>query len=257
MDSATSPPPDQTTTTHPLGVGEPLPVVDLPEPEEVFGVPHLGRKEVVKFVLGPSLIAPGSDRQRRVAARTPQRRHPRVRRRRLDHHRLGPAPGLLQPRVLAVRARHRRGAHRRLRPDTAGCLAVDPVLADRAVLRLHLERLGQGGRPGLYALLYGQVPTAADTTTVTLLAILLLLVVMGITMVSRKITRGLELANLTAISIQLVFLLAIDLFVVPFSVWWTGCAGQPPRPCRPKAATPPCSAAWPGSRPWRPGSTGT
>ena len=58
MDSVTSPPPDQ-TTTHPLGVGEPLPVVDLPEPEEVFGVPHLGRKEVVKFVLGPSLIALG------------------------------------------------------------------------------------------------------------------------------------------------------------------------------------------------------
>jgi hypothetical protein len=32
---------------------------DLPEPEEVFGVSHLGRKEVVKFVLGPSLIALG------------------------------------------------------------------------------------------------------------------------------------------------------------------------------------------------------
>jgi hypothetical protein len=26
-----------------------LPVVDLPEPEEVFGVPRLGRKEAVKF----------------------------------------------------------------------------------------------------------------------------------------------------------------------------------------------------------------
>ena len=38
MDSVTSPPPGS-TTTHPLGVGEPLPVVDLPEPEEVFGVP--------------------------------------------------------------------------------------------------------------------------------------------------------------------------------------------------------------------------
>jgi hypothetical protein len=44
----------------PIGAREPLPVVDLPEPEEVFGVPHLGRKEVVKFVLGPSLISLGS-----------------------------------------------------------------------------------------------------------------------------------------------------------------------------------------------------
>src|SRR5215208_3057912 len=58
MDSVTSPPPGQ-TATHPLGVGEPLPVVDLPEPEEAFGVPHLGRKEVVRFVLGPRLIALG------------------------------------------------------------------------------------------------------------------------------------------------------------------------------------------------------
>ncbi|HXP15418.1 MAG TPA: hypothetical protein VN907_08985 [Actinomycetes bacterium] len=48
MDSVTSPPPGQ-TATYPLGVREPLPVVDLPEPEEVFGVPRLGRKEVVKF----------------------------------------------------------------------------------------------------------------------------------------------------------------------------------------------------------------
>jgi hypothetical protein len=60
---------------------------------------------------------------------------------------------------------------------------------------------------------------------VTLSAILLLLVVMGITMVSRKITRGLELANLDAIGIQLLFLLVIDLFVVPFSVWWEGFRG--------------------------------
>ena len=42
------PPPGQ-TATHPLRVREPLPVVDLPEPEEVFGVPHLGRKEAEKY----------------------------------------------------------------------------------------------------------------------------------------------------------------------------------------------------------------
>jgi hypothetical protein len=60
---------------------------------------------------------------------------------------------------------------------------------------------------------------------VTLLAILLLLVVLGITMLSRKITRGLEFANLTAIGIQLVVLLVIDLFIVPFSVWWDALRG--------------------------------
>ena len=106
---------------------------------------------------------------------------------------------------------------------------------------------------GLYALLYGEVPTAADTTTVTLLAILLLLVVRAVTMVSRKITRGLELANLTAIGIQLLFLLAIDLLVSPSASGGPGCAGCSPRPCPPRAATPPCSAGWPGSPPWRRG----
>jgi hypothetical protein len=59
---------------------------------------------------------------------------------------------------------------------------------------------------------------------VTLFAILLL-VVMVITMVSRKITRGLELANLTSIGVQLLFLLAVDLFILPFSVWWDGFRG--------------------------------
>jgi hypothetical protein len=78
---------------------------------------------------------------------------------------------------------------------------------------------------GLYALIYGEIPTDADTTTVTLLAILLLPVVLGITMLSRKITRGLELPNLVSIGIQLVFLLILDLFIVPFSVWWDALRG--------------------------------
>ena len=224
MDSATSPPPDQ-TTTHPLGVGEPLPVVDLPEPEEVFGVPHLGRKEVVRFVLGPSLIALGISIGSGEWLLGPSTSAPSA-----SSASAGSSPSRPCSRSSTTSssratcwppARCRSSASAGYRP----CLAVDPVLADRAVLRLHLGRLGQAAAQGLYALLYGEVPTAADTTTVTLLAILLLLVVMGITMVSRKITRGLELANLTSIAIQLVFLLIIDLFIVPFSVWWDGLRG--------------------------------
>jgi hypothetical protein len=37
----------------------PLEVSDLPDPEEVFETPHLGRKETITHVLGPSLIALG------------------------------------------------------------------------------------------------------------------------------------------------------------------------------------------------------
>jgi hypothetical protein len=78
---------------------------------------------------------------------------------------------------------------------------------------------------GLFALLNGHIPGPEDAGTVELLAILLLLVVLGITVVSRKITRGLELTNLVSIAIQLVFLFVLDLLVVPFSVWWDGFRG--------------------------------
>jgi hypothetical protein len=130
---------------------------------------------------------------------------------------------------------------------------VDSVHAGHALLRLHWGGWAKSAAQGLFALLTGRISGEDDTTTGTLFAILLLLVVMGITMVSRKITRGLELANLTAIGIQLAFLLVIDLLVVPFSVWWDGFRGLITPPRHPRAATPPCSAAWPGSRRWRPG----
>ncbi|MDQ0370698.1 hypothetical protein J2S42_007367 [Catenuloplanes indicus] len=43
-----------------LGVSRPpLGIRDLPEPEQVFGVPRLGPWQVVKFAVGPSMIALG------------------------------------------------------------------------------------------------------------------------------------------------------------------------------------------------------
>ncbi|MGH8875381.1 MAG: Nramp family divalent metal transporter, partial [Acidimicrobiia bacterium] len=52
--------PPEALPTYQLGVSRPpLAVLDLPEPEEVFGVPRLGVKEVIKYALGPSLIALG------------------------------------------------------------------------------------------------------------------------------------------------------------------------------------------------------
>lgn len=43
-----------------IGVSRPaLPLADLPTPEEVFKVPNLDWKNVIKFVLGPSMIALG------------------------------------------------------------------------------------------------------------------------------------------------------------------------------------------------------
>ncbi|MGH2671285.1 MAG: hypothetical protein ACRDH5_19610, partial [bacterium] len=52
---------DRTGGTYQLGVSRPpLEVADLPTPEEVFGVPHLGLKEALRFVVGPSFIALGA-----------------------------------------------------------------------------------------------------------------------------------------------------------------------------------------------------
>ena len=45
---------------HQIGVSRPaLPLDDLPEPETVFRVPAIGFKELIKLVLGPSMIALG------------------------------------------------------------------------------------------------------------------------------------------------------------------------------------------------------
>src|SRR5512136_809502 len=45
----------------PLGVSRPpLGVDDLPTPEEVFHVPRIGFSQIVRLVLGPSLIALGA-----------------------------------------------------------------------------------------------------------------------------------------------------------------------------------------------------
>lgn len=46
--------------TRQIGVSRPpLPVEDLPSPEEVFGSKHIGWEEMILFVLGPSVIALG------------------------------------------------------------------------------------------------------------------------------------------------------------------------------------------------------
>ena len=225
MDSVTSPPPGQ-TATHPIGVGEPLPVVDLPEPEEVFGVPHLGRKEVVKFVLGPSLIALGIS--------------------------IGSGEWLLGPLnvgtlgfvgvgwIITISAllqvfyniEFSRYVLATGEVPIVGFGRVPPgawLWIPFSLLALFFAFIWGGwaksAAQGLFALITGEIPTDENTTTVTLLAILLLLVVLGITVVSRKITRGLELANLVSIGIQLVFLLIVDLFIVPPSVWWDAVKG--------------------------------
>jgi hypothetical protein len=61
IDTPTSSVRIETALVHQLGVSRPpLEVADLPQPEQVFGVAHLGRREMWRYALGPSLIALGA-----------------------------------------------------------------------------------------------------------------------------------------------------------------------------------------------------
>jgi hypothetical protein len=77
---------------------------------------------------------------------------------------------------------------------------------------------------GLYALVHGEVaPAGAEEPR--LWAIALLVVVFLLTAFAKRISRTLELANWVMVGTILAGLLLIDLFVVPFELWWEGIRG--------------------------------
>ena len=224
MDSQTAPSAGQTIQ---LGVSRPpLEVADLPTPEEAFGVPKLGTGEIIRLVLGPSLIALGISIGSGEWILGP-----------LNVGSLGfvgigwiiTISAVLQTFYNVECARYVIATGE---VPIVGFGRVPPgafLWVPFSLITLFFAFIWGGwakaAAQGLYALLNGHVPGPGDAGTVELLAILLLLVVLGITMVSRKITRGLELTNLVSIGIQLLFLLVLDLVVVPFSVWWDGFRG--------------------------------
>jgi hypothetical protein len=224
MDSPTTPSAGQATQ---LGVSRPpLEVADLPTPEEVFGVPKLGTGEIIRLVLGPSLIALGISIGSGEWILGP-----------LNVGSLGfvgigwiiTISALLQTfyniecsRYVIATGEVPIVGFGRVPP---GAFLWVPFSLVTLFFAFIWGGWAKAAAQGLFALLNGHIPGPGDAGTVELLAILLLLVVLGITVVSRKITRGLELTNLVSIAIQLVFLFVIDLLVVPFSVWWDGFRG--------------------------------
>jgi hypothetical protein len=77
---------------------------------------------------------------------------------------------------------------------------------------------------GVYALVHGTVPPA-DAEEPRLWAIALLVLIFLITALARRISRALELANWMLVSTVLLALLAVDLLVVPWELWWEGIRG--------------------------------
>jgi hypothetical protein len=216
-----------TEATHPLGVTRPpLAIADLPTPEEVFRVPRIGPKETIKYVIGPSLIALGIS--------------------------IGSGEWLLGPLnvgtlgfigigwIIFVSAllqvfyniEFSRYVIATGEVPVVGFARVPPgawLWVPLTLLVLYFAFIWGGwakaAAAGLFALINGQVPGDGDTTSVTLLALVLLALVFVLAVLARKVTRALELANALSIGIQLAFLFVICIAIVPVGIWWDGLKG--------------------------------
>jgi hypothetical protein len=200
-------------------------VADLPEPEEVFRVPRLGPVQIIKFAIGPSLIALGIS--------------------------IGSGEWLLGPQavgqfgfvgvgwVITVSAVLQTFYNVEC-ARTVMATGEAPVVAwgrvppgvllwvPLSVLIIIFAFIAGGwaasAGQGLYALVHGEVaPAGAEEPR--LWAIGLLLLVFLMTAAARRISRTLELANWVMVGTILVSLVLIDLFVVPFDMWWEGIRG--------------------------------
>jgi len=212
--------------TFPLGVSRPpLDVADLPEPEEVFGVRHIGFKETIKYAVGPSLIALGIS--------------------------IGSGEWLLGP--LAIGAGGFTGLAIFVLISILFQTFYNTEVARYVVATGEVPVVGFGRVPpgfkfwlpfallafyaafilggwasaagqGLYAVITGE--TAASTETgPRVLGIVLIVLILVLTMAARKISRALEIANWVMVVTILTVLLLVDLFVVPAAKWAEGVIG--------------------------------
>ncbi|MGV9308232.1 Nramp family divalent metal transporter [Nonomuraea sp. NPDC003727] len=209
-----------------LGVSRPdLAVTDLPQPEEVFGVRHIGVKELFMYAVGPSLIALGIS--------------------------IGSGEWLLGPQavgqygfvgvgwVITVSAvlqtfynvECARYVMATGEAPVVGWGRVPPgyrLWVPLSVFVVIFAFIAGGwaasAGQGVYALVHGTVPPAGAEEP-RLWAIALLVLVFLITAAARRISRALELANWGMVGAILVTLLLIDLLVVPFAQWWEAIRG--------------------------------
>ncbi len=212
--------------SHPLGVSRPdLEVTDLPTPEEVFKVSRIGPAQLFKYAVGPSLIALGIS--------------------------IGSGEWLLGPLsvgqygfvgvgwVILVSAilqtfynvECSRYIMATGETPVVGWGRVPPgwrLWIPLSVLIVIFAFIAGGwaasAGQGVYALVHGTIPPA-DAEEPRLWAIALLVLIFLITALARRISRALELANWLLVSTILIALLAIDLLVVPWELWWEGIRG--------------------------------
>jgi len=217
----------QRSSTYPLGTSRPdLGLADLPTPEEVFRVSRIGPRQLVMFVVGPSLIALGIS--------------------------IGSGEWLLGPQavgqfgfvgvgwVIVVSAvlqtfynvECARYVIATGEAPVVGWGRVPPGKMLWIPLSVFIVIFafiaggwaGSAGQ-GLFALVNGRVAEAAEVQQTRWYAIGLLVVVFAITALARRISRALELSNWVMVGTILIGLLVVNLVVVPWEVWWEGIRG--------------------------------
>jgi hypothetical protein len=221
-------PATETVTEYPLGHHSrpPLGVADLPEPEEVFKVRRLGVRQIIQFVIGPSLIALGIS--------------------------IGSGEWLLGPSaigefgfvgvgwVITVSALLQtfynvecsRYVMATGEVPIVGFGRVPPgwkIWIPFSLIVFYFAFIfggwAAGAGQGLFALIVGRPHEPGEIEWVRILAIGLLLVVFLIAALARKISRSLELANWVMVGLLLVTLIIVCLAIVPWSIWWEGVRG--------------------------------
>ena len=212
--------------TQQLGVSRPpLAVEDLPEPEQVFGVSKIGPRQLFMYALGPSLIALGIS--------------------------IGSGEWLLGPLavgefgfvgvgwVILISAvlqtfynvEISRYVMATGEAPVVGWGRVPPgfmLWAPLSVFIIIFAFIAGGwaaaAGQGMYALVHGEIaPSGAEEPRIW--AIALLVLVFLLTLFAKRIHRSLELANWVMVGTILVSLILIDLFIVPFDLWWEGIRG--------------------------------
>lgn len=210
-----------------LGVSRPdLALTDLPTPEEVFKVPRIGARQIVMYVIGPSLIALGIS--------------------------IGSGEWLLGPQavgqfgfvgvgwVITVSAvlqtfyniecsRYILATGEvnvvgwgRVPPGKALWI---PLSAFVVIFAFIAGGWAASAGQGLFALVNGRIADASEAQATRWYAIALLVLVFLITALARRISRALELANWVMVGLILGVLVIVDLIVVPWDIWWEGIAG--------------------------------
>src|SRR6266513_4211645 len=206
-----------------IGVSRPpLPVADLPEPEEVFNIKgRMGPKQLVLYVLGPSMIALGisiGSGEWLVGPRT-----------------VGGAGGLvgigwvvLVSALLQVFYNVELGrftvatgeapvvAFGRVPP---GFLLWTPLAVGLFYLAFIWGGWAANAGESLFPLIFGRARTAGGLSTVKALGAALLFVIFGITLFGRKISRTLEIVNWFMVVFILLSVVIIAILVVPSAVW--------------------------------------